>query len=348
VIFPPLLLAFVSLLPGSSSVSVTQCGADPTGKTDSTQAFATCLSSVPAGDILVPAGNYIIGGSIVKNRNQNLIGSGSKVSVLECRSVTSPCIVVADTSGVNNYTDSRIEDLTIQGPGIDTTSIGVYFGGDPSGHFSSSNAFADAANLVSVRILGFHYGIEWGNNAYVNKLVRTLVFGNATGLYVPAGVTNSGENTGLTDTAVFNNRDFGIDDHGSFEWMLSGASLDYNGTAIEFFGSVIHAVNSHFEQSGAQVILQPAGSGSLSIRDSEIIVQASSGSDPYVLSTWPQNLNVAIDNVSIWSNHPVQYFMHVQGNITGSINNLYGNGNKLIHAMADASSKAVVSANAAF
>ena len=182
----------------------------------------------------------------------------------------------------------------------------------------------------------------------MNKLVRTLVFGNDTGLYVPSGVTNSGENTGITDTAIFNNRTFGLDDQGGFEWMLSGSSMDYNGTAVQFFGSQIHAVNCHFEQSGAQVISQPAGSGSLSIRDSEIIIQASSGSEQYIISTWPQNLNVDIDDVSIWSNHSVQYFMHVQGTITGSINNLSGNGNKLIHAIANAPGKAVITANNAF
>lgn len=333
----------------SAGASVTQCGADPTGKTDSTGAFAACFNAVPDGDIWVPAGTYAIMGTIVKNRSQNLIGAGSKASILQCQSTTAPCLVVADTTGgPNNYADSRVQDLTIQGPGSDNTSIGVFLGGDPAGKFSPSNAFADSAHFVSVRILGFNHGIEWGNNAWLTKLVQTNVFSNAVGLYVLSGVTNSGENIGITDSAIFNNSDFGLDDNGNFEWMFSGVSFDYNGTAVAFFGSTIHAINCHFEQNGGQVFFQPYGYADLSIRDSEILVQAASGSDKYILSTWPQALNISIDNVSIWSNHPIQYFMRVQGTVRGNITHLYGNGNHMIGALADAPSPTVSSANSIY
>lgn len=328
---------------------VTQCGADSTGQADSTEAFNACLKAFPNGDIWVPAGEYKITGTIVKSRGQNLIGAGSKASILMCQSTTAPCVVVADTSGgPNNYSDSRIQDLTIQGPGTNNTSIGVYLGGDPAGLISPNNAFGDSANFANVRILGFNHGVEWGNNAWLNKFTHTLIFSNAVGLYVPAGVGNSGENIGLTDSAVFNNGGNGLEDHGNFEWMLSGVSFDYNGTAIEFFGSTIHAVNCHFEQTDGQVFFQPYGYADLSIRDSEILVQADSGSDKYMLSTWPQALNLTIDNVSIWSNHTIQYFMRVQGTVTGTITHLYGNGNKMIGALSDAPSQAVLTANSGF
>jgi Pectate lyase superfamily protein len=324
--------------------SVIECGADASGQADSTAAFAKCIKAVPDGDIWIPAGTYKIAGSIVKSRNQNLIGVGSKASILLCQSTTAPCVIVGDTTGgVNNYSDSRLQDLTIQGPGTNNSSIGVFLGGDPAGRISSSNAFADSASLVNVRILGFNHGIEWGNNAWFNKLTRTLVFANAVGLYVPAGVSNSGENIGLTDSAIFNNTEYGLEDNGDFEWMLSGTSFDYNGTAVEFLGSTIHAVNCHFEQNGGQVFFQPYGYADLSIKDSEILVQAGSGSDTYVLSTWPQYLNISIDNVSVWSNHPIQYFMRVQGTVTGTITNLYGNGNTMIGALSNTPSQAVLS-----
>jgi hypothetical protein len=335
--------------PISAGASVTECGADPTGQADSTGAFAACFKAVPNGDIAVPAGQYRIAGTIVKSRNQNLIGAGSKASILQCQSTTAPCLVVADTTGgANNYADSRVQDLTLEGPGMNNSSIGVFLGGDPTGQFSPSNAFADSASFVSVRILGFNHGIQWGNNAWVNKVVRSLVFGNAVGLYVPQGVVDSGENIGLTDTDVFNNRDFGLSDNGNFEWMFSGVSFDYNGTAVEFLGSSIHAVNCHFEQSTGQVFFQPYGDADLSIRDSEILVQSNSGSDKYILSTWPQTLNLSIDNVSVWSNHPIQYFMRVQGTVTGTITHLYGNGNKLVGALSDAPSQATLTGNSMF
>lgn len=332
----------------SAGASVTQCGADPTGKSDSTSAFNVCLKEVPAGDLWVPAGDYTILGTIVKNRNQNLIGAGSKASILQCESATAPCLVVADTISGVDYGESRVQDLTLQGPGGGNSSIGVFLGGDPADKFSSSSAYADSASFMNVRITGFNYGIEWGNNSWMNKLVRTLVFGNTVGLYVPTGMSNSGENIGVTDSAIFNNAEYGLEDNGDFEWMFSGVSFDYNGTAVEFLGSTIHAVNCHFEQSGGQVFLQPYGSADLSIRDSEILVQANSGSDKYILSTWPQTLNLSIDNVSIWSNHPVQYFMRVQGTVTGAITHLYGNANKMINKLSDATSQAVLTANSVF
>jgi hypothetical protein len=330
-------------------VSVTQCGADPTGVNDSAPAFARCLDSLPAGDLIVPAGTYKLSEQITKTRNQNLIGAGSKASILLCQSTTTPCVVVADTVyGPNDYNNSKIQDITIQGPGTGNASVGVFLGGDPAGKISPSTAFADSASLVDVRIEGFNYGVEWGNNAWNNKIVRSLIFSNSNGIYVPSGVSNSGENISVTDSNIFNNGSRGIDDHGNFEWMISGTSFDYNGTAVEFLGSTIHAINCHFEQNGGQVFFQPYGAANLSIKNSEILVQATTGSDPYILSTWPQSLNVSVDNVSIWSNHPVQYFMRVQESVGGTITNLYGNGNKMIGALSSAPSTATLTNLSAF
>jgi hypothetical protein len=343
-----IILVFMPLVQGSASQAVTECVADATGKSDSTQAFTSCLASTPAGDVYVPAGQYKILGSITKNRSQNLIGAGSKASVFICESTAAPCIVIADTEGPNLYADSRIQDLALQGPGTNNSSIGIFFGGDPSGHSSPVGAYADSASLTNVRISGFNRGVEFGNNSWANKFVRTLIFANSTGIYVPTGLANSGENLGLTDSLIFNNSVFGLDDHGRSEWMVSGSSFDYNGTAIEFFGATIHAVNSHFEQSGGHLMIQPYGYASLSIKDSEIIIQANTGSDPYILSTWPQWLNIAIDNVSIWSNHPIQYFMRSQGTIVGTISGLYGNGNKMITSLSDKQTQAVIASTSAF
>lgn len=345
-----LLLALLSpAILNAFQASVAQCNADPSGQRDSTAAFAKCLALVATGDVLVPRGTYNIGGTVVMNRNQNLIGVGSRASVLSCRFSTGPCLVVADAAfGPSNYSVANIENLGIEGPGPDNTSIGIYLGGDPDGRITAKHAFADFVNIIGVRITGFNHGVQWGNNAYVNKIVRSLIFGNDTGLYVPVGLSNSGETISLTDCDIFNNRNNGIEDHGNFEWMIQGSSFDYNGTAIKFYGAHIHVVNSHFEQGGGQVFLQPYGSADLSIRDSEILVQSRTGDDSYVLSTWPQTLNLVIDDVSVWSNHPVHYFMRMQGTITGSVTNLYGNANKKIGAFSDAPGKTSLTPSQAF
>lgn len=345
---PLIALLLPALLMGRQA-SVEQCNADPTGQRDSTQAFTKCLEAQPAGDLLVPIGRYRISGTITKNRNQNLIGMGSKASVLVCEALNSPCIVAADiTGGVNNYSVSSIENIGIEGPRKPGSSVGIYLGGDPNGKIGPKKAFADALNLVGVRVAGFNHGVEWGNNAYVNKIVRSLILENNVGLYVPAGVENSGEAIGITDSDIFNNKTNGVEDHGNFEWMIEGTSFDYNHTAIQFYGSTIHVVNCHFEQEQGQVFFQPSGFASVSIRDSEILVQAAAGGDNYILSTWPQALTLVVDNVSIWSNHAVRYFMREQGAITGTVTNLHGNGNKKISAFSNSSAKPDLKSSEAF
>jgi hypothetical protein len=344
-------MLFVSglLIPALLQISVMQCDADPSGKRDSTTAFAKCLADHPSGDLLIPVGRYQIKGTITKNRNQSLIGMGSKASVLACESTISPCIVAADsTGGVNNYSVSSIENLGIEGPGPGNASIGIYLGADPAGKINTGRAFGDAVNLIGVRVTGFNHGVEWGNNAYVNKIVRSLIFANDVALFVPKGLSNSGEAISLTDSDIFNNRRNGIEDHSNFEWFIQGTSFDYNHTAIEFYGATIHAVNCHFEQESAQVFFQPFGMASLSVRDSEILIQANSGDEKYVLGTWPQSLNLVIDNVSIWANHPVHYFMHRQGEISGTVANLHGNGNKKIGAFSDVPEKPALKPSEAF
>jgi hypothetical protein len=342
-------LSFFPVFAHAQPVTATSCGADPSGQADSTAAFQKCLKLLPAGDLVIPYGTYRITGTIFKNRNQNLVGMGSKASILKCEGTVVPCIVAADTTGgVNNYSVSSIQNLGIEGPGAGNQSIGVLLGGDPASAAISKTAFGDSVNFVAVRVTGFNHGVQWGNNAYANKFFQCAIFENGSGLYAPAGLQNSGEAISVTDSNIYNNRHYGIEDLAGLEWMIQGTSFDYNATAVIFYGSAIHVVNCHFEQAGAQVFFQPYGQGRLSIKDSEILVQATTGQEKYILSLWPQGLNIAIDDVSIWSNHPVQYFMRVQGQITGTITNLHGNGNRKIGALSDAAGQAVISAVQAF
>ncbi len=332
---------------GAQQLSVTSCGADPTGVQDSTAAFKACLAKEPAGDLLVPIGSFRITSPILKNRNQGIVGLGSKASILLCQNTTEPCIIAADTTGgPNNYAGSNIKNLGLQGPG---SGIGILIGGDPANVLIANTAFGDSVDLVDLRITGFGYGVEWGNNAYINKIERCLIFGNVSGLYVPSGLSNSGEAISVTDSTIFNNSNYAIEDHDNFEWFVRGSSLDYNAWgAVLFYGATVHISNCHFDQEGATIVSQPYGYGYLSIKDSTILIQATTGSDQYILSTWPQSLIVSIDNVSIYSNHSVSYFMRVQGSVSGTITNLYGNGNKKIGALWNTAGTAALTSIQAF
>lgn len=334
---------------GSQQIAVTSCGADPTGHKDSTSAFQKCLSTLPAGNLFIPYGTYRITAPVFKKRNQNLVGMGSRASVLKCEAVNGPCIVAADTTGgPANYSTSVIQDLGIEGPGTNNHSAGILLGGDPADKVVSKDAFGDAVNIVDVRVRAFNHGVEWGNNAHSNKVVQSYIVENSSGLFTLPNLANSGKAISITDSSISNNQQYGIEDHNSFEWMIQGSSFDYNNTAIMFYGATIHAMNCHFEQGRAPIFLQPSGHANLSIKDSEIRIQSNTGTDKYVLSTWPQSLNLAIDDVNILSNHPVQYFMRVQGKITGVITNLHGNENKKIGALSEAHSQAAVTALDAF
>jgi hypothetical protein len=331
----------------AQQLSVTSCGADPTGVQDSTYAFKACFAKLPAGDLLVPVGSYRITSPIFKTRNQGLVGLGSKASILLCQNQTEPCIIAADTTGgPNNYAVSNIRNLGLQGTG---SGIGILLGGDPANVLIANNAFGDSVDLVDLRITGFTHGVQWGNNAYINKIERCLIYANVSGLYVPSGVSNSGEAISVTDSTIFNNTNYGIEDHGNFEWFIHGASLDYNAwAAILFYGAAVHISNTHVDQEGATVISQPYGYGTLSIKDSTILIQATTGYDQYVLSTWPQSLILSIDNLNIYSNHPVSYFMRVQGTVSGTITNLYGNGNRKIGSLSNAPGSEILTGISAF
>ncbi len=336
-------LLFIAVSVWAQQLSVTTCGADPLGVQDSTAAFKTCMAKAPAGDVLVPVGSYRITSPIVKSRNQGLIGQGSKASILLCQNTSEPCIIAADTTGgPNNYAVSNIQNLGLQGTG---SGIGILLGGDPANILIANTAFGDSVDLVDLRITGFTYGVQWGNNAYINKIERCLIFGNVSGLYAGSGLNNSGEAISVTDSTIFNNSNYAIEDHTNFEWFVHGSSLCYNAWgAVLFYGATMHISNTHIEQNEATVVSQPYGYGDLSIKDSTILIQATTGSDQYVLSTWPQSLNLSIDNVSVYSNHPVTYFMHVQGSVNGTITNVYGNGNKKIAAMWNTAGSAALTA----
>ncbi len=305
---------------------------------DNTEAIETCMRLNPAGNVILPPGTYIVTRPLVKNRNQNLQGSGSKATILKCRTPDMPCIIAADTAGgPNNYNFSEIRSLTIQGSGAAAGGTGVLLGGDPQNKLISKNAYGDGVNFTDVRITGFMRGIEWGNHAWANKILHAAIFENAVGLFVPQGLNDSGEAISVTDSNLFNNSISAIDDQSNFEWFIQGTSFDYNATSIKFLGSTIHVNNCHFEQPRAQVFFEPYGRAVLSIRDSEILIQNTAGSDKYIADLWPQSISLTIDDVTIWSNHPVESFLHLQGELSTSIISINGNGNHKIRSLSNVS-----------
>lgn len=80
-------------------VSVAGYGADPSGKSDSTTAFTNAIGAIPkaGGVIYVPAGTYLISGTLTFGPNQGMIGDGHSASVLNYTG-SGVCVKAADNA----------------------------------------------------------------------------------------------------------------------------------------------------------------------------------------------------------------------------------------------------------
>lgn len=309
-------------------------GVDPTGATDSTAGIQAVLRVHPFGTIDFPAqanGQPAIYSvtSLQVLKSQRLVGAGNPASEIRCMQAARACIVVSDPSGA--YMIGGIADLLLHGPGSATSSIGVYLGGDPAGVVSPSADYADSETFTGVGIAGFGTGIRFGNNVWSLKIIGSQIYGNGTGINSPPGVSNSGEAISISaGSGIFNNSGAAIKAD-SGEFFVSDSSIDYNGLVASGSNIKIYATNDHFEQKVGPFFFNPYGTVDLVMRGVTFLDASSSGTDDKIINIWPQNANVSIDGVSIWSNHPVQYFFWVNTNSGGhtvDIRDVYGNGNR--------------------
>lgn len=87
-------------------VSVITYGADPTGVHDSTTAFNGAVGALPAagGIVYVPAGTYLISGTITLKQSQGMIGDGHVTSILNYTG-SSTCIKIANSGTFDGSTE---------------------------------------------------------------------------------------------------------------------------------------------------------------------------------------------------------------------------------------------------
>ena len=313
--------------------SVVSYGADPTGKRDSTHAFESALLAQPAGRLYVPAqadgspATYRISAPLHFTRRQGLVGAGAGAVTLACTAGASPCVTFADTISPVLHAIGSIQNISISGPGTDNGSIGLYLGGDPAGNFSPAEAYASSVSLDQVVVSGFHNCIQWGNNAWGNRLIASDILGCNSGIYVPSGVKNSGEAIRVMGSTFANNTGFGINDAQNFEWEISDSSFDYNAVAINLFGSSLHVTNTHFEQASGPFVLVPYGSPDIFLLNNNYLLNAAGGEDKAMLDLYPQHYALVVDGARIFANHPVTNFVFAGGSPMGRIANLFGNGN---------------------
>ena len=203
-----------------------------------------------------------------------------------------------------------MDNVAIYGLGTSGRGIGLYLGGDPKGPISPSRTFADGKVFENILVSGFHTGVAFGDNAWVDRFEGALIMGNGTGTAAPHGADNSGEAMAVTDSTIANNG-LGIEDDVGFEFFMASAAMDYNRTATAGDNINLHALSMHFEQSRGNFIFSPYGTVRLLLGNVTFLLGPRTGSDASMIGLWPQSANVKISRASIWSNHPVPDFLHI-------------------------------------
>jgi hypothetical protein len=260
------------------------------------------IAAVGCGEVLVPKGTYTVKTTIRKPRCVNLRGQSAYGTILNWKSTSGTAIVIADDDGDGKYPEGEMSDLTIQGSGRDSsTATGIYVGGDPK---TDPHGFGDHQNLNRVRVFGWGTGISWGNNAWSMTILESLISNNKTGLFYPAGLSNSGESINVISTSTANSH-VALNLPGYADFFFSHCRCDYNDTC----GTVTSAifVGEHFEQSSGR-ILTIAGTfqANVSIIGGWALLQAKNGTDLdmfYVSND--SNPQFLMQGLFMTSNHPV-------------------------------------------
>ncbi len=296
--------------------NVVAFGADPTGVRDSTVAIQAALDAFPNARILFPAQPN--GAAAVYKtttirvlRSQVLQGEERSSSRLLCTSSSLPCVLFGDTIGTGDHSISNggISDMTLSGPG-GATSIGLFLGGDPSGRFAPAGNFANALSFYNLRVQNFHNGIQFGNNAFLDSFFSALIANNGNGVYIPSGVTNTGEAVSFYGGAM-GNGSIGICNLAGAQIFVFGMSFDYNGNAVKMFGGQLTAAGVHFEQNGGPFVFVPYGYPTLVFTGCDFLYNAGTGADENMLDLWPQSMMLVVNGVTAYSNHPVKRFVHL-------------------------------------
>jgi hypothetical protein len=296
------------------------------------------------GEVIIPSGSYAQNTTIIKPRCVKLHGQSAFGTTLNWTPESGVAMVLEDTTGPNNYPEGDVADLTLKGPSHPGKTIGIYFGGDPTGstvapYFNgtlcgatntsagcpttpiSRDAFGDHQNLNRVRVTAFETAVQWGQNAWSITIDQSLITSNVVGLYFPvfAGTGDSGESISVISTRIQNNHT-GLNLVGFSDFYFYGSSCDYNDTCGNVNGG--HFYGMHFEQQVGPILTVTGSSQPhVEIFGGWAQVACISGNPPCGTKTDPymfyvnSNLNplFKIDGTFLFAGHPVDEVVHWNG-----------------------------------
>lgn len=295
------------------------------------------IAALPGGcgTVAVPSGNYADATTVIKPRCVIIAGQSAGMNgggigtpegtILNWTPTTGVAIAVGDGDGVNAYPGGGIRDLTINGPGGSNTAVGLWLGGDPAAVVLPAADYAESQDVRSVRISGFGTGVEWGNNAWIERFYDDAIFANGVGVNAATGITNSSEQNTFIADDIFNNAGAAIAANVDFHFVST--SFDFNGAPS--VGAVY--VDCHFEQNSGLFINDEGAT----IIGGYAFLDASTGTDPALFeASGPAVAEWYISGLYVGSNHTVSEVLDWQLPSQSKlfISDLVGNGGQEIKA----------------
>lgn len=236
------------------------------------------------GVVHIGNGVYSFSTTIVKPRYVQMECDSANGTQLQYTG-TSAAIVIADTGSPTAYPVNGIDKCFIAGPSPGGSTIGVYIGGDPANVLSASGSFGDHQRITQTRISGFGTGIKFGNNAFLDVLSLSGLFGSGINYNIPTGLTNSGENMSIIGSTIANATVTGFrNDLSTAEVYLTDTSIDANAApeAVCTTGQ-IHSFQSHWEAQSGEFIAA-SGTCKLDIQGGQFLWDSAVGTDTDFIS----------------------------------------------------------------
>lgn len=212
---------------------------------------AAYAASSDGGKIILPAGgNYAVSTAIT-------FGTSNKNVILDCQGSTLTYSGTGNMFTFNTVTlhhfYTPLVNCFLQGPDRTGSTVALFFGG---------NNGSEGMGVANLTIKGFGTAYTIGDNAYLIQVIHSTFINNGKNIYIPAGLTNSGENLSYTDDSFSNDFspspnpyqnncvDFSNDNFVSANF--ENTSFDNCQVAINSTAALtnVHVSNSHFENPG--------------------------------------------------------------------------------------------------
>jgi hypothetical protein len=200
------------------------------------------------GIVYLPPGNYIFSAGITID--PMMISFNGVATYLHFECMTSGAAISinqANTKRVGVWCTNALRGVQLVGPGLASNVDGI--------SFANSNAAFSVAGygIYDVSVYNFRYGEYFSNQTYLIHHFNFKVRSCTTGLYMPGGQSNYGENIAYHG-GIIAECSVGVEDAEnaySNNFNFFGTSFDFNGIYIKVTAGQVNCYGCHFESQGS-------------------------------------------------------------------------------------------------